>query len=401
MIKDKFDDLVEAALSATNNNSNGDPKRHLKVTRLSDITMKATRWLWEQSGDRWIPMGALVGLAGREGVGKSTWCADIIARVTLGELPGDFEGTPKGAVIVTTEDDWEATVKPRLAAAGADLDKVYRVEAVQADGLEDILSLPNDLVELERIVKENDVALIVLDPLLTFVNKKLDTHKDAEVRQALEPVVKLAHNTRSSLIGLIHVNKTSEGDLMNRLMASRAIGAVIRGVLFCASYKPSEQISDENGEDPPWEVIEPKRSRFVFGQIKNNLAAKVMRSIEYHIEGRIVGYDEEAERDIEGSHIVTDRMIEGNVEDIVLEQERRKKNAKTEGGKAAAWLVGYLSGKGEIPSSQIIEDGDKAGHSRDSIYRARRSFGDDRIAIRNLATVPKTSTWRLLEEKLQ
>jgi RecA-family ATPase len=306
------------------------PKRYLKVTRLSDIAMKATRWLWEDdNGDRWIPMGELVGLGGREGVGKSTWCANTIAKLTTGTLPGDFYGKPKGAVIVTTEDDWEATVKPRLAAAGADLDKVYRVEAVQADGLEDILSLPNDLAEVERIVKENDVALIVLDPLLTFVNKKLDTHKDAEVRQALEPVGRLAHNTRSSLIGLIHVNKTSEGDLMNRLMASRAIGAVVRGVLFCASYKPIEQNGDESGEDPPFEVIEPKRSRFVLGQIKNNLAPKVMRSVEYHIEGQIVGHDNEAQRDIEGSRIVIDRVIEENVEDIVLEQERRKKSAKT------------------------------------------------------------------------
>src|SRR5215217_8605940 len=377
------------------------PKRYLKVTRVSDMAMKATRWLYEEDGDRWIPLGELVGLGGREGVGKSTWCAHLIAKLTKGTLPGDFYGTPKGAVIVTTEDSWEATVKPRLAAAGADLTRVFRVDAVQADGLEDILSLPNDLAELERIVKENDVVLIVLDPLLTFVNKKLDTHKDAEVRQALEPVVKLAHNTRSSLIGLIHVNKTAEGDLMNRLMASRAIGAVVRGVLFCASYKPIEQNSDESGEDPLWEVIEPKRPRFVFGQIKNNLAAKVMRSVEYHVESRIVGYDEEAERDIEGSLIVTDRMIEENVEDIVLEQERRKKSAKTEGGKAAAWLVGYLSGKGEIPSAQVMEDGGKAGHSKDSIYRARRNLGDERIEVNNLKTVPKTSTWRLLEEKLQ
>jgi RecA-family ATPase len=246
------------------------------------------------------------------------------------------------AVIVTTEDDWEATVKPRLAAAGADLNKVYRVEAVQADGLEDILSLPNDLAELERIVKENDVALIVLDPLLTFVNKKLDTHKDAEVRQALEPVGRLAHNTRSSLIGLIHVNKTSEGDLMNRLMASRAIGAVVRGVLFCASYKPIEQNS---GEDPPFEVIGPKRSRFVFGQIKNNLAAKIMRSVEYHVESLIVGHDKEAQRDIEGSLIVIDRMIEENVEDIVLEQEKRRKRTKLKAAKRQRGLLAICQGK--------------------------------------------------------
>jgi hypothetical protein len=37
--------------------------------------------------------------------------------VAGGELPGDFYGTPKGVIIVSTEDDWSATIKPRLVAA--------------------------------------------------------------------------------------------------------------------------------------------------------------------------------------------------------------------------------------------------------------------------------------------
>jgi hypothetical protein len=44
------------------------------------------------------------------------------------------------------------------------------------------------------------------------------------------------------------------------------------------------------------------------------------------------------------------------VEDIVLEQEKARKGVRTQGTKAAAWLVGYLKGKGEVPSSQIKED---------------------------------------------
>src|SRR5512133_1116221 len=111
--------------------------------------------------------------------------------------------------------------------------------------------------------------------LLTFVNKKLDTHKDAEVRRALEPVVRMAHDTKASVIGLSHVNKTSEGDLMNRVTGSRAIGAVARGVLFCGSYRPVEDMASE--DDSPFVKPDlPKRARFVFGQSKNNLQAKVM-----------------------------------------------------------------------------------------------------------------------------
>jgi hypothetical protein len=30
------------------------PQRYLKVTRLSDMAMKAARWLYEEDGDRWM-----------------------------------------------------------------------------------------------------------------------------------------------------------------------------------------------------------------------------------------------------------------------------------------------------------------------------------------------------------
>ena len=269
--------------------------RHLVVTSAADIAMKAIRWLWEYERHHWIPMGEITGLAGREGVGKSTWSAHIAARYQ-GRTAGGLHGKPKGVVIVTTEDDWNATVQPRLVAAGADLSKVYHVRALGVDGLEDTVSLPNDLAEFERVIKQYDVALVILDPLLTLINKKLDTHKDAEIRQALGPLTRVAHDTRTSFIGLIHVNKSTEGDLMNRVMGSRAIGAVVRAVLFCGTYKPVEEYGRGRPEVLLASVEARKRSRFVFGQIKNNLHAKVMESIEYRMEGQTVGYDDEAKK---------------------------------------------------------------------------------------------------------
>ena len=106
-------------------------------------------------------------------------------------------------IIVSTEDDWSATIKPRRVAAGADLDRVF--QSVEPGGLEGTLSLPEDMKRLEELIRDHDVALIILDPLLTMVNAKLDTHKDAEVRIALEPVVAMAHAAKASLVGLVHV----------------------------------------------------------------------------------------------------------------------------------------------------------------------------------------------------
>jgi energy-coupling factor transporter ATP-binding protein EcfA2 len=312
-----------------NSNDQQQSSRRLKATKASDIAMRATRWLWEVGEYCWIPLGELVGLGGREGVGKSTVCTHLAAKVTKGELPGDYYGTPKSVIIVSTEDDWSATIKPRLVAAGADLDRVFHVTAVSPEGLEGTLSLPEDTARLEELIREHDVALIILDPLLTMVNAKLDTHKDAEVRKALEPVVAVAHAARASLVGLVHVNKTNEGDLLNRIMASKALTAVPRGFLFCANHKPIETLDDSDGEDHLLAEPQSGPQEFLLGQIKNNLAAKVMISHRYHMDTVIVGYDEEAQKDIKASKVVIHGLIAQNVEDIVLEQEKAKKRVRT------------------------------------------------------------------------
>jgi hypothetical protein len=79
-----------------------------------------------------------------------------------------------------------------------------------------------------------------------------------------------------------------------------------------------------------------------------------------------------------------------------LEQEKARKAAKTQGGKAEAWLVGYLAGKGEVSSDEVIAAGIAAGFSRPSIYRAKGNC--DRIDSLNTNTYPKTSLWWLVEK---
>jgi predicted ATP-dependent serine protease len=183
--------------------------RRVRLIRASDMTMRATRWLWEEDArTRWLPLGGLTLLGGREGVGKTTIAYGIAARVTRGTLPGSFHGTPKSVVVAATEDAWEQTILPRLVAAGADLDCVFRVDTITPDGYPEGLSLPEDVAGLRLICEDEDVALVLLDPLIGTVGKALDSHKDADVRRALEPLSRLAHDVGVSLLGLIHVNKT-------------------------------------------------------------------------------------------------------------------------------------------------------------------------------------------------
>jgi hypothetical protein len=162
--------------------------RSVSLTPASSIRIKPVHWLW---ADR-IALGTLALLGGREGIGKSTVAYQLAADITRGRLPGCYAQRPRSVIVAATEDSWEHTIVPRLMAARADLDRVYRVDVVTYAGLETGLSLPRDMLGLEDAVREVDAALILLDPLMSRLDAKLDTHKDAEVRLALEPLVRTA-----------------------------------------------------------------------------------------------------------------------------------------------------------------------------------------------------------------
>ena len=112
-------------------------------------------------------------------------------------------------------------------AAQADLDLILRVDVTEMEGFDSDLVLPSDLAVLEEAVVEVGAAMIVLDPLISRLSAGLDTHKDAEVRRALEPLVALADRSHAAVLGVIHVNKTGGGDALNMVMGSRAFSAMV------------------------------------------------------------------------------------------------------------------------------------------------------------------------------
>ena len=171
------------------------PGRKLILTRASDIEIEPVVWAWEDDGQGRIPAGSLGLFAGREGTGKSSFLIWLTARITSGELPGMLEGKPRGVIYIAVEDSWKFTIAPRLVAAGADLDLVYRAEVQQVQGETVSLSLPADNKLLEDAITGNDVALVALDPLMSAISDTLDTHVNRQVRQALDPLARLADRT--------------------------------------------------------------------------------------------------------------------------------------------------------------------------------------------------------------
>jgi hypothetical protein len=247
--------------------------REVYAQAANEIQIEAPEWLIEGE----LPMGGISLIAGREGCGKSNYWADLAARVTTGRLSA-LDGRTPGVAVMATEDSWASVIAPRLACAGARLDRIYRIGVRDLDvGTDLTLSLPDDLEGLEALIIEKDIGLVVLDPLISRLRESLDTHKDAEVRQALEPLTALAEKTHTTVIGLIHVSKMQTDDPLTSIMGSRAFGAVARSVLYVIQA--------------PGSWGEHDRGKRFIGVGKSNYAEANTRVRVFMIQGEMAGTD--------------------------------------------------------------------------------------------------------------
>jgi hypothetical protein len=190
---------------------------HGAYTPISLLRSRRQGWLWQ---DR-LPAAQLVLAAGREKLGKSTALVWLGARVTCGQLDGDYAGEPGNVVFISAEDDAERQVKPRALAAGADPRRFFVLDP-RGTGF--------SVAELEPLRPRP----VVLDPLSAYIKLATNNeHGEIAVRQALLPFHDLASMYDSAVVGARHTRKGPSGDNpFDVVLGSRAWSAAPRQLLF-------------------------------------------------------------------------------------------------------------------------------------------------------------------------
>lgn len=349
--------------------------RRLVLTKASDIQIAPVKWLWDQR----VALGVISLLGGREGIGKSTVAYDMVARITKGELPGCYVGQPRSVIVCATEDSWSHTINPRLMAAGADLEKVFRVNVRVSKELEMEISLPDDLDDLTELAIGQRAAMLLLDPLLSRLDGKLDTHKDAEVRRALEPLAKMAERANVSVLGLIHVNKSTSADPLNLLMASRAFAAMARAVLFAMTDDDDESLRH-------------------LGQAKNNLGRTDLPTLDYRIESAHVADSDEGPITTGkiswiGESVKSIRELLQTTSDTLRGKSDNDDSPGSPGEEVKIWLEDFLTlGGGSALSADVKKYGKLEGYSISAIERARLKLS---IIVSYTTETPRRSIWAL------
>jgi 5S rRNA maturation endonuclease (ribonuclease M5) len=315
------------------------------ITWAKDIKAKPVSWAWEER----IPHGSLSVAAGREATGKSSFGIWLAARISCGELPGDFLGQPKRVFYVAIEDSWEHTIVPRLIAASADLSRIGRFDVTSDEGENVTLSLPVDNEMLRSAVVEHDVALVVIDPLMSVISNTIDSHREHEVRFALDPLAKMAAETDSIIFGIAHFNKSNGHDAASLITGSGAFKNVPRTVFGFARDRHSNER--------------------VMTQVKNSLGDDDLPSLNYHLETSFVGTDEGPAKT---SMLVMDGESERSVSDVLADNQRDP-DLVAEAHDAASWIAAYLEAHGgQAPAKDVISEAVKDGLKAKTIQNARK-----------------------------
>jgi AAA domain len=324
------------------------PARRLVLTPASQIQPEPVVWAWEDNGAGRIPAGSFGLFAGREGTGKSSFLIRLAAQVTKGELDGAFKGDPRAVIYVAVEDSWKYTIVPRLMAAGADLDRVYRAEVEISEGDTVTLCLPYDAKLLEDGVRQYGVALIALDPLMSAISDHLDTHVNRQVRQALDPLARMADRTGCIVAGIAHFNKSTGTDASSLITASGAFKDVARFIFAFA-------VDEEDGIQ-------------VITQTKNSLGRSNLPSLAYRIIEATVPT---GKGDANVGRFILDGPTDRSVRDILDVQGGAERDEKS---RAESYLKKALS-DGPRHTRDVEEVAKEAhGISKRTLDRARASL---------------------------
>lgn len=357
---------------------------------LSGFESRPITWLWPGR----VPMGKVTLLAGDPGLGKSFVTLDLAARTSKGwrmpgQTPEDRAATghraqrgafhsPGEVLLLSAEDDPSDTIRPRLEAMGADIDRVHLLGGVHGENeagrkVLRLTELDRDMPRIHRALERlrdhrGTPKLVVIDPVSAYMGQT-DSHNNAQVRQVLAELARLASHHNVAIVCVTHLNKgggNGTSKAVYRSMGSLAFTAAARVVLMVAKHPDDE-------------------TKRVVLAVKSNLGAEAP-GLAYRIvpgyrdendqPGRGAVSDEQAGRDLTERQLAT--TIEWLKEPVRITADELEAGEDTERGdavsEAEAWLTSVLSA-GPISAKAIMKRCSEEGQSFSTMKRAKRRMG--------------------------
>ena len=187
---------------------------------------------------------------------------DLAARVSTGSPWPDATACPVGDVLLLFADDGLAhTIVPRLAAAGADRERVHALLEIPVRDEDGDLhqvppSLPRDITTISEIVTDLGVRLVVVDVLMAYLSGRVDFHRDQDVRGVLHELATMADRTGATVVLIRHM--TSPAGTPSTAAAARSASSAPPGPPTWSPATPRTRTAAcSRSPSPTWHLKAP------------------------------------------------------------------------------------------------------------------------------------------------
>ncbi len=259
-----------------------------------------------------------------------------------GPLP---ELNPASVLLLSAEDSLEQTIKPRLEAADADTSRINALTAVRDGDTETPPVLPFHLAELETTIVQTGAKLVVVDPLMAYLDSEINSHRDQDIRRALHRFKLLAERTGVALVVVRHLNKMAGGSAIYRGGGSIGIIGAARSALLV-------------GRDPS----DP--TACVIASVKSNLS-RSPSSLKFRLDSVAMNGTSVGRIGWLGECDLT-------ADDLVNRPDARQAKSK---GEQCGEAIRELLADGEMEANELARQLANAGFSNNAIASGKRLAG--------------------------
>jgi AAA domain len=210
-------------------------------------------------------------------------------------------------------------------------------------------NLQADLVLLENKIREiGDVALIIIDPISSYMGKT-DSHKNSEVRGALEPLSEMAERMKVAVLSITHFSKAGSGN------TNKALHRFIGSIAFVGAPRAALAVIEDADNE----------GRILFLHAKNNMAPKP-QGLAYRLLQTIV------------CHNIVASYVHWEDTPVTISADQALGAAESTGSRTtkeeATDFLRDILGQGEVPSEEVQQAARRAGITPKPLRSAREAL---------------------------
>jgi putative DNA primase/helicase len=305
--------------------------RKLRVAQTEEDSTQSGPSLWQTADvgsaqkPNWLLPNRILSnglciLEGDPSSGKSVFLAHLAAAVTTGKKWWDRpKQQPADVLWLTGEEDALTHVRPRLAAAKADMRRVHW-PARDADGQTKPFYFPQHTHLLQDAITQLGLSLIIIEPLVSFVAPELSLSAEGPARSVVDPLNRLAIATGCCVIVTRGLRKDRTGPRLTHGSGHGTIGHTARSVILI-------------------ERPDPDRERRVLRSVKYGMCSVRPSAVEYTLEAR------------DGAPVMVGlRNLEGQTDDGAADLDGGDREVRT----AARELLRNLLATEYVPSKIVL-----------------------------------------------